>query len=97
MTDDVLDRSHNVTQFLSWYCVDSVPNPSLVISGIYDVLKRISEYNEYFESFQLNIQLENSYLCKTIELITRICSFELFNICSMLPVSFKLDIQIKVC
>ena len=45
-------------QFLSWYCADTDQNLSLVISGIYDVRKRISEYYEYFESFQLYVQLE---------------------------------------
>ena len=42
-------------QFLSWYCANTIPNLSLVISEIYDLLTPISEY---FESFQLNIQLE---------------------------------------
>ena len=58
MTNLVLNKSRDVMQFFSWYCVNTVPNPILLISEIYDVLKRISEYFEYFESFQLNIQLE---------------------------------------
>ena len=58
MTNLVLNRSRDVMQLFSWYCVNTVPNPILLISEIYDVLKRISEYFEYFESFQLNIQLE---------------------------------------
>ena len=58
MTDVVFNRSRDVMQFLSWYCANSL---SLVISEIYDVLQRISEYFEYFESFQLNIQLEKGY------------------------------------
>ena len=58
MVDVVLNRSRHVMQFLSWYCANTVRNLSSVISKIYDVLKRISEYFEYFESFQLNIQLE---------------------------------------
>ena len=61
MADVVFNRSHDVMQFLSWYCANTVPNLSLVISEIYDVLQRISEYFEYFESFQLNIQLEKGY------------------------------------
>ena len=61
MADVVFNRSHDVMQFLSWYCANTAPNLSLVISEIYDVLQRISEYSEYFESFQLNIQLEKSY------------------------------------
>ena len=55
MTDVVQNRSRDVMQFLSWYCANTIPNLSLVISEIYDLLKPISEY---FESFQLNIQLE---------------------------------------
>ena len=55
MTDVVLNRSRDVMQFFSWYCANTIPNLSLVISEIYDLLKPISEY---FESFQLNIQLE---------------------------------------
>ena len=61
-TDLVLNRSCDVMQFFSWHCANTVPNLSLVISGIYDVRKRKSEYHEYFKSFQLNIQLENNYL-----------------------------------
>ena len=61
MTDVGLSRSRDVMQFLSWYCANIVPNLSLVISKIYDVLKRISEYFEYFESFQLTIQLEKGF------------------------------------
>ena len=33
-------------------------NLSLVISGIYDVHKRIPEYHKYFENLQSNVQLE---------------------------------------
>ena len=58
MTDVVPNRSRDVMQFLSWYYANNIPNLSLVISEIYDLLKQISEYFEYFESFQLNIQLE---------------------------------------
>ena len=61
MTDVGLNRSRDVMHFLSWYCANIVPNLSLVISEIYDVLKRISEYFEYFESFQLTIQLEKGF------------------------------------
>ena len=43
-TDLVLNRSCDVMQFFSWYCANTVPNLSLVISGIYDVRKRKSEY-----------------------------------------------------
>ena len=57
MTDIVFNRLGDIMQFLSWYCA----NTSLVISEIYDVLKRISEYFVYFESFQLNIQLVIGY------------------------------------
>ena len=58
MTDLVLNRSSDGVQFFSWYCVNNILNLVLVISRIYYVRKRISEYCEYFKSFQLNIQLE---------------------------------------
>ena len=61
MTDIVLNRPSDAAQFFFWYCVSNVLNPVLVISGIHDVRKRISEYYEYFESFYLNIQLEKVY------------------------------------
>ena len=61
MTDVVLNWPSDVMHLFSWYCVNTVPNLSSVISGIYDVFKQISEYYEYFESFQLNIQLEKGY------------------------------------
>ena len=48
-------------ELFSWYCANTVPSLSLVISKIYDVRKQISEYFEYFESFHLNIQLEKGY------------------------------------
>ena len=48
--------------FCTLNCGNNVSNLTLVISGIYDVGKRNSEYYEYFESFQPNIQLENGYL-----------------------------------
>ena len=44
MLDVVLNGSRDFMQFLSWYCVNTVPNLSLLISEIYDVLKRITEY-----------------------------------------------------
>ena len=50
--------------FLSRYSLNTVPNLSLVFSGIYDVLKRTLHY-EHFQSFQLNIQLEKGYHGKT--------------------------------
>ena len=50
MADVVLNRSRDVMQFLSWYCANTAPSLSLVISEIYDVLKRISEYFEYFKA-----------------------------------------------
>ena len=49
-------------QVLYLYCASTVPNLSFVISGIYNIRKRISEYNKYFESFQLNIQLKKGHL-----------------------------------
>ena len=49
MTDEVLNRSRDVMQFLSWDCANTVPNPSSAISGFCDVLKGISEYFEYLE------------------------------------------------
>ena len=42
--------SRDVTQFFCWRCANTIPSLSLVISKIYDALKRISEYLEYFES-----------------------------------------------
>ena len=51
MADVVLNGSRNIAQFLYWYCVNSIPDLSLVISEIYDALKRPFEYYEYFESF----------------------------------------------
>ena len=44
MLDVVLKRSRDIMQFLSWYCANTVPNLSLVISETYDVLKHITEY-----------------------------------------------------
>ena len=38
-------------QFLSWYPENIVSNLKLVIYGIYDIRKRMSEYYENFESF----------------------------------------------
>ena len=61
MTDLVLNRSSDAVRFILWYCANNVLNLVLVISGIYSVRKRISEYYEYFESLQLNIQLEKVY------------------------------------
>ena len=61
MTDLGLYRSSDLVQFSSWYCAKNVVNLSLVISGIYVVSKRISEYYEYFKRFQLNIQLKKGY------------------------------------
>ena len=61
MTDLVLNRSSDAVRFFLWYCANNVLNLVLVISGIYSVRKRISEYYEYFESLQLNIQLEKVY------------------------------------
>ena len=58
MTDLVFNRSSDGVQFFSWYCVNNILNLVLVISRIYYVRERISEYCEYFKSFQLNIQLE---------------------------------------
>ena len=40
-------------QFLSWHCANTVPNLRLVILEIYNALKRISEYFDYFESVRL--------------------------------------------
>ena len=51
MADVVLNGSRNVAQFLHWYCANSIPDLSLVISEICDELKRPFEYYEYFESF----------------------------------------------
>ena len=48
MTDIVLNRSRDVIEFLSWYCADTALNLRLVVSGIYNLRKRISEYYEYF-------------------------------------------------
>ena len=48
MTDIVLNRSRDVIYFLSWYCADTALNLRLVVSGIYNLRKRISEYYEYF-------------------------------------------------
>ena len=61
MTDVVMNRSQDDLKFLSWYCADTVPNLSLVILGTYNVRKRIPECHEYFESLQLNVQLEKGY------------------------------------
>ena len=61
MTDLGLYRKSDVVQFSSWYCAKNVVNVSLVISGIYVVRKRISEYHEYSKRFQLNIQLKKGY------------------------------------
>ena len=49
MTDEVLNRSRDVMQFLFWYCANTIPNLSLAISGFCDVRKGISEYFEYLE------------------------------------------------
>ena len=51
MADVVLNGSRNIAKFLYWYCANSIPDLSLVISEIYDALKRPFEYYEYFESF----------------------------------------------
>ena len=40
MTDVVFNGSRDAMQFLSWYCANTVLNLNLVISEIYDVLKR---------------------------------------------------------
>ena len=45
-----------------WCCANNAQNLRLLISVIYDVRKGISEYHKYFESLQLNIQLEKGYL-----------------------------------
>ena len=55
--------------------VRTVLSLSLVISEIYDVLQRISEYFEYFESFQLNIQLEKG--CPNIVYLNQLIDIEL--------------------
>ena len=47
--------------FFHWYCPNTVPNLSFMLSEIYDVRKQISEYYELCESFQSNIQLEKGY------------------------------------
>ena len=43
MTDFVLSRSLDIMQFFSWYRGSTVPNLSLVIYGINDLRKKMSE------------------------------------------------------
>ena len=43
MTDFVLNSSLDIMQFLSWYRASTVPNLSLVIYGINDIRKQMSE------------------------------------------------------
>ena len=50
MSDLVLNRSSDAVRFFLWHCANNVLNLVLVIFGIHDVDKRISEYYEYFES-----------------------------------------------
>ena len=61
MTDLVLCRSSNVVKYFSWYCANNVLSLSLVISGIYDVRKRMSEYYEYFERFNVLIKCHGTF------------------------------------
>ena len=78
MTDIVFNRLGNVMQFLSWYCA----NTSLVIAEIYDAFKRISEYFQYFESFQFNCYLlEKGYLQFLKKFFQRILNFWLNIVC----------------
>ena len=66
------NRLGDVKQFLSWYYA----NTSLVIAEIYDAFKRISEYFEYFESFQFNCYLlEKGYLQFLKKFFQRILNF----------------------
>ena len=66
MTDLVLNRLSDVVYLFPWHCVNNVLNLGLVISWIYDLRKRIFEYYDYFESFQLNIRLEKGYQAKLL-------------------------------
>ena len=77
MIDLVLNRSSDVVQFFTWYCASNVQNLGLVISWIYDLRKRIFEYYDYFESCQLNIQLEKGY--QQAKVVSVKCSVNLMS------------------
>ena len=80
--------SRDVTQFFCWCCANTIPSLSLVISKIYDALKRISEYLEYFESFQLNIQLEKGYQKSPIKYLT-------ISFCCALRIFLKVNTELR--
>ena len=61
-----------------------------MISQIYDVLKRISECFEYFESFQLNIQIEKDYLYIPKKVINIYISYTLNSQLRKLDTDFTL-------
>ena len=61
ITDLVSNRSRDVIKLLPLVLCKHRFKFNLLLSGIYDEPKQISEYYEYFESFQSNIQLEKDY------------------------------------
>lgn len=61
ITDLVSHRSRDVIKLLSLVLCKHHFKFNLLLSGIHDEPKQISEYYEYFESFQSNIQLEKDY------------------------------------